>query len=145
MLIPIPKRSIINRLKTSVNGRKKDGWFRIKQPAFYIYAQTMKGRTQYGIVGCASVDDYLNGIIKKHELTRPDKEQDRMVHIRVNNANIEPVFFAYPAVKEIDDIVDEIVTKEKPEYDFVAEDGFGHHFWLVKKPETNQLIEQSVC
>ena len=69
----------------------------------------MKGRTQYGIVGCASVDDYLNGIIKKHELTRPDKEQDRMVHVRVNNANIEPVFFAYPAVKEIDDIVNNIV------------------------------------
>jgi uncharacterized protein (DUF1015 family) len=101
----------------------------------------MKGRTQYGIVGCASIDDYLNGIIKKHELTRPDKEQDRMVHIRATNANIEPVFFAYPAVKEIDDIVNKIVSKEKPEFDFVAEDGFGHHFWLVKKKETNQLIE----
>ena len=121
---------------------QKKGWLvQDKTPGYYIYAQTMKGRTQYGIVGCASVDDYLNGIIKKHELTRPDKEQDRMVHIRVNNANIEPVFFAYPAVKEIDDIVNKIVTKEKPEYDFVAEDGFGHHFWLVKKQETNQLIE----
>lgn len=122
---------------------QKKGWLvQDKKAAYYIYAQTMKGRTQYGIVGCASVDDYLNGIIKKHELTRPDKEQDRMVHIRVNNANIEPVFFAYPAVKEIDEIVNGIVTKEKPEYDFVAEDGFGHHFWLVKKPETNQLIEK---
>jgi uncharacterized protein (DUF1015 family) len=121
---------------------QKKGWLvQDKTPAYYIYAQTMKGRTQYGIVGCASVDDYLNGIIKKHELTRPDKEQDRMVHIRANNANIEPVFFAYPAVKEIDDIVNNIVTKEKPEYDFVAEDGFGHHFWLVRKKETNQLIE----
>ncbi len=76
------------------------------------------------------------------KLTRPDKEQDRMVHIRVNNANIEPVFFAYPAVKEIDEIVSDIVTNEKPEYDFVAEDGFGHHFWVVKKPDTNQLIEK---
>jgi uncharacterized protein (DUF1015 family) len=122
---------------------QKKGWLvQDKTVAYYIYAQTMKGRTQYGIVGCASVDDYLNGIIKKHELTRPDKEQDRMVHIRANNANIEPVFFAYPAVKEIDDIVNKIVTKEKPEYDFVAEDGFGHHFWLVKKQETNQLIER---
>jgi uncharacterized protein (DUF1015 family) len=122
---------------------QKKGWLvQDKTPAYYIYAQTMKGRTQYGIVGCASVDDYLNGIIKKHELTRPDKEQDRMVHIRANNANIEPVFFAYPAVKEIDDIVNDIVSKEKPEYDFVAEDGFGHHFWLVKKPGTNQLIER---
>ena len=98
----------------------------------------MKGRTQYGIVGCASVDDYLNGIIKKHELTRPDKEQDRMVHVRVNNANIEPVFFTYPAVKEIDDIVNKIVRTEKPEYDFVAEDGFGHHFWVIKnRRQTN--------
>ncbi len=113
---------------------QKKGWLvQDKKPSFYIYAQTMDGRTQYGIVGCASVDDYLNGIIKKHELTRPDKEQDRMVHIRVNNANIEPVFFAYPAVKEIDEIVSKIVTTEKAEYDFVAEDGFGHHFWLVKK------------
>jgi uncharacterized protein (DUF1015 family) len=119
------------------------GWLvQDKTPGYYIYAQTMKGRTQYGIVGCASVDDYLNSIIKKHELTRPDKEQDRMVHIRVNNANIEPVFFAYPAVKEIDDIVATIVTKEKPQYDFVAEDGFGHHFWLVRKPETNLAIER---
>ncbi|MCK7536383.1 MAG: DUF1015 domain-containing protein [Marinilabiliales bacterium] len=83
---------------------QKKGWLvQDEEPIFYIYAQTMKGRTQYGIVGCASVDDYLNGIIKKHELTRPDKEQDRMVHVRVNNANIEPVFFTYPAVKEIDD------------------------------------------
>jgi len=121
---------------------QKNGWLvQDEKPGFYIYAQTMKGRTQYGIVGCASVDDYLNGIIKKHELTRPDKEQDRMVHIRANNSNIEPVFFAYPAVKEIDDIVNKIVSKEKPEYDFVAEDGFGHHFWLVKKPEANKLIE----
>ena len=102
----------------------------------------MEGRTQYGIVGCASVDDYLNGIIKKHELTRPDKEQDRMIHVRVNNANIEPVFFAYPAVKEIDDIVNKIVKKEKPEYDFIAEDGFGHHFWVIKNKKTNALIEK---
>jgi uncharacterized protein (DUF1015 family) len=122
---------------------QKNRWLvQDKTPHFYIYAQTMKGRTQYGIVGCASVDDYINGIIKKHELTRADKEQDRMVHVRVNNANIEPVFFTYPAVKEIDDIVNNIVSKEKPEYDFVAEDGFGHHFWIVKKQRTNQLIEK---
>ena len=125
------------------NKWQKNEWLvQDKKPMFYIYAQTMKGRTQYGIVGCASVDDYLNGIIKKHELTRPDKEQDRMVHVRVNNANIEPVFFAYPAVKEIDDIVNNIVTSEKPEYDFIASDGFGHHFWLVKKEQTNKLIEK---
>ena len=122
--------------------QKKSWLIQDKKSHFYIYAQTMKGCTQYGIVGCASIDDYLNGIIKKHELTRPDKEQDRMVHVRVNNANIEPVFFAYPAVKEIDDIVNMIVSTEKPEYDFVAEDGFGHHFWVVKKSETNKLIEK---
>jgi uncharacterized protein (DUF1015 family) len=122
---------------------QKNGWLRQdEKPRFYIYAQTMKRRTQYGIVGCASVDDYLNGIIKKHELTRPDKEQDRMIHVRINNANIEPVFFAYPAVKEIDDIVNRIVNSEEPEYDFVAGDGFGHHFWLVKEQETNRQIEK---
>jgi uncharacterized protein (DUF1015 family) len=122
---------------------QKKGWLvQDKEPYFYIYAQTMKGRTQYGIVGCASVDNYLNGIIKKHELTRPDKEQDRMVHVRVNNANIEPVFFTYPAVKEIDEIVKKIVENDRPEYDFVAEDGFGHHFWVIKKAETNKLIEK---
>jgi uncharacterized protein (DUF1015 family) len=121
---------------------QKMGWLvQDAEPHFYIYAQTMNGRTQYGIAGCASVEDYLNGIIKKHELTRPDKEQDRMVHVRVNNANIEPVFFTYPAVKELDDIVNQIVANEKPEYDFVADDGFGHHFWVVKEPETNKLIE----
>jgi uncharacterized protein (DUF1015 family) len=122
---------------------QRKGWLvQDADPCFYIYAQTMKGRTQYGIVGCASIDDYLNGVIKKHELTRPDKEQDRMVHVRVNNANIEPVFFTYPAVKEIDDIVGSIVGNEKPEYDFVAEDGFGHHFWVVKDTETNRQIEK---
>jgi uncharacterized protein (DUF1015 family) len=122
---------------------QKNGWLvQDDTPHFYIYAQTMKGRTQYGIVGCASVNDYLNGIIKKHELTRPDKEQDRMVHVRVNNANIEPVFFTYPAIAEIDEIVNRIVTDETPEYDFVAEDGFGHHFWVVKDEKTNKRIEK---
>jgi uncharacterized protein (DUF1015 family) len=118
------------------------GWLiRDDEPYFYVYAQTMEGRTQYGIVGCASVDDYLNGVIKKHELTRPDKEQDRMVHVRVNNANIEPVFFTYPAVKEIDEIVDKITGKQEPEYDFVTEDCFGHHFWVIRDAGTNRLIE----
>ncbi len=111
-------------------------------PHFYIYAQTMDGRTQYGIVGCASVDDYLEGVIKKHELTRPDKEHDRMIHVKTNNANMEPVFFTYPAVNEIDVIVERIVKNEEPEYDFIAEDGFGHHFWVVKSKETNGLIEK---
>lgn len=121
---------------------QEKGWLKQDvQPHFYIYAQTMEGRTQYGIVGCASVDDYLNGIIKKHELTRPDKEQDRMVHVRMNNANIEPVFFTYPPVKELDSIVNKI-TQEKPEYDFVSEDGFGHQFWVINDEKTNREIEK---
>ncbi|MDZ7739836.1 MAG: DUF1015 family protein [Bacteroidales bacterium] len=111
---------------------QKKGWLvQDDEPEFYIYAQTMGDRTQYGLLACASVDDYLRGVIKKHELTRPDKEEDRMVHVRTNNANIEPVFFTYPAVKEIDEIINNVVEKQEPEYDFIAEDGFGHHFWVI--------------
>lgn len=97
---------------------------------YYIYAQTMNERTQYGIVLAANVEDYMTGKIKKHELTRRDKEEDRMKHVRINNANIEPVFFAFPDNKVLDEVI-KTVTKEKPEYDFVAEDGFGHHFWVI--------------
>ena len=116
--------------------RNKNWLVRDSAERLYIYAQTMEGRTQYGIVGCASVDDYLNGVIKKHELTRSDKEEDRMKHVRITNANMEPVFFAYPAVKELDTIVENIVSSQSPVYDFVAEDGFGHHFWVVDNPQT---------
>ncbi|MDR2036641.1 MAG: DUF1015 family protein [Bacteroidales bacterium] len=96
----------------------------------YIYAQTMDGRTQYGIVGCAAVTDYMDNVIRKHELTRPDKEEDRKNHIRVSNMNYEPVFFAYPAVEEIDTIVEKI-TAGPAEYDFVADDGIGHQLWVI--------------
>ena len=121
---------------------QEKGWLVAdKENNFYIYAQTMNGRTQYGLVGAAAVDDYLNGIIKKHELTRPDKEEDRMIHVRINNANVEPVFFAYPAVKEIDDIVFNIVKVQRPDYDFVSEDGFGHHFWVINDRKTVTEIE----
>ncbi len=113
-----------------------------EEPKFYIYAQTMRERTQYGLVTCASVDDYLKGVIKKHELTRPDKEEDRMIHVRINNANIEPVFFTYPAVKEIDEIVNNVVNEQDPEYDFVADDGFGHHFWVINDSELIMSIEK---
>jgi len=141
--IDVHSEEVYNKSVENFKKWQKKGWLvQDAEPHYYIYAQTMAGRTQYGIVGAASVDDYLNGIIKKHELTRPDKEQDRMIHVRVNNANIEPVFFTYPAVKEIDNIVNKIVKKEKPEYDFVAEDGFGHHFWVVKDKKTNVLIEK---
>ncbi|MEI6680475.1 MAG: DUF1015 family protein [Mariniphaga sp.] len=122
---------------------RKQGWLvKDAKASLYIYAQTMEGRTQYGIVGCASVDDYLNGVIRKHELTRNDKEEDRMKHVRITNANMEPVFFAYPAVKELDEIVDQIISTQSPVYDFVAEDGFGHHFWLVDQDATiHQIVK----
>ena len=98
---------------------------------YYIYAQTMNGKTQYGLVVGAFVDDYMNGTIKKHELTRRDKEEDRMKHVRVNNANIEPVFFAYPDNKVLDDLICRYAATE-PEYDFIAPvDGFGHKFWII--------------
>lgn len=110
---------------------RENGWL-LQDPEehYYIYAQTMSGRTQYGIVVAASVADYMEGRIKKHELTRRDKEEDRMKHVRINNANIEPVFFAFPDNMELDDVI-KTVTAGKPEYDFVAPDGFGHHFWVI--------------
>lgn len=108
---------------------------------YYVYAQTMEGRTQYGIVLCANIEDYFNEKIKKHELTRADKEEDRMKHVRVNNANIEPVFFSYPYDQELDDIVKNIV-KQTPEYDFIAPDGFGHHFWNIEDKQTIKRITQ---
>lgn len=98
---------------------------------YYIYAQTMNGKTQYGLVVCAYVDDYLNGVIKKHELTRRDKEEDRMKHVRVNNANIEPVFFAYPDNAVLDALIMRYAGTT-PEYDFIAPvDGFRHQFWVI--------------
>ncbi|MDR0573780.1 MAG: DUF1015 domain-containing protein, partial [Tannerella sp.] len=120
--------------KAAENFRKfqEKGWLiQDNKEQYYVYAQTMDGHTQYGLVVCASVDDYMTGKIKKHELTRKDKEEDRMKHVRVNNANIEPVFFSYPDNKEIDAIVAGY-TAGTPEYDFVAKsDGFGHKFWII--------------
>lgn len=111
---------------------QKKGWLsQDEKEMYYVYAQTMEGRTQYGLVVGASVEDYLTGKIKKHELTRKDKEEDRMIHVRIQDANIEPVFFAYPDNQEINEIVANIVKSKDAEYDFTAEDGFGHHFWLI--------------
>ncbi len=108
---------------------------------YYVYAQTMNGRTQYGLCVAAAVSDYMTGNIKKHELTRRDKEEDRMKHVRVNNANIEPVFFAYPHNDELDAIVAQI-TRRDSEYDFVTADGFGHHFWVIDDEATIERITQ---
>jgi uncharacterized protein (DUF1015 family) len=118
------------------------GWL-LRDPGemYYVYAQTMEGRTQYGLVVCAHVEDYLSGKIKKHELTRKDKEEDRMIHVRIQSANIEPVFFTYPDVPEINTLV-ERVSQGTPEYDFVAADGFGHHFWPISdKADIERLTE----
>ncbi|MCK9628121.1 MAG: DUF1015 family protein [Bacteroidales bacterium] len=118
------------------------GWLvQDKKEMYYVYAQTMDGRTQYGLVVGANVEDYLTGKIKKHELTRKDKEEDRMIHVRIQNANIEPVFFAYPDNDEINSIVSGIV-KNQPEYDYIAEDGFGHKFWIIDNESTIKRITE---
>lgn len=130
------------------NSFKDFGWIKQDQEEkLYVYAQSMNptdtnAQWQYGIVACAYSEDYVNKVIKKHELTRKDKEEDRMKHVRLTNANVEPVFFAYPAVNEIDAIVNKI-TAEKPVYDFIAkEDGFGHRFWVIDDKDTiARLVE----
>lgn len=122
------------------NNFQQQGWLKQDDTEhYYIYAQTMNGRTQYGIVIAANVDDYMTGKIKKHELTRRDKEEDRMKHVRVNNANIEPVFLAFPDNKVLQHIIN-TVTAGEPEYDFTAPDGFGHHFWVINDQETIDTI-----
>lgn len=120
---------------------QEKGWLvQDEKECYYVYAQTMNGKTQYGLVVGAYVPDYMNGLIKKHELTRRDKEEDRMKHVRVNNANIEPVFFAYPENDALDKIVSKY-TSRKPEYDFVAPlDGFGHTFWVIDEDEDISMI-----
>ena len=111
---------------------QKNGWLvQDDKEQYYIYAQTMNGKTLYGFVVCAHVEDYINGVIKKHELTRKDKEEDRMIHVRLNNANIEPVFFAYPDNEHLDTVIDKYTAKE-PEYDFIAQPGNLHNrLWVV--------------
>lgn len=120
------------------------GWLvQDEKENYYVYAQTMNGKTQYGLVVGAYVPDYMNGVIKKHELTRRDKEEDRMKHVRVNNANIEPVFFAYPDNAELDTIVAKY-TAGTPEYDFIAPgDGFGHTLWIIDQQEDIEAITKA--
>ncbi|MFG6381329.1 MAG: DUF1015 family protein [Muribaculum sp.] len=122
---------VYDKAVDNFNAFQQKGWLvQDEKPRYYIYAQTMDGRTQYGFVVAANVDDYMEGRIKKHELTRRDKEEDRMKHVRVNNANIEPVFFAFPDNEELEKIIRD-VTSGEAEYDFTAPDGFGHHFWVI--------------
>jgi uncharacterized protein (DUF1015 family) len=128
--------------KAVENFRKfqEKGWLvQDEKEHYYVYAQTMNGRTQYGLVVGSYVEDYLNGVIKKHELTRKDKEEDRMKHVRINNANIEPVFFAYPENPNLDAIVKKVI-EATPEYDFVSSDNIGHHFWVISDESVIQRI-----
>ena len=122
------------------NAFQQNGWLvQDENEHYYIYAQTMDGRTQYGIVVAANVDDYMSERIKKHELTRRDKEEDRMKHVRINNANIEPVFFAFPDNEVLENVIKSVTAKEA-EYDFIAPDGFGHHFWVIDNAEMIDAI-----
>ena len=134
---------VYGEAKSQYQRFKIKGWLEQDQdPHYYVYAQTMNGRTQYGLVVAAWVDDYLEGRIKKHELTRRDKEEDRMKHVRTLNANMEPVFFAYPHRDDLDAIVAE-VTKGEPEYDFVAApEGFRHTFWVIEDKKTMDRITE---
>ena len=126
---------VYDKAVANFNAFQEKGWLcQDDKEHYYIYAQTMDGRTQYGIVIAANVDDYMEGRIKKHELTRRDKEEDRMKHVRINNANVEPVFFAFPDNEELENII-RTVAAGKPEYDFTAPDGFGHTFWVIDDTE----------
>ena len=140
--IDLHSEAVYNKAKENFDSFKNNSWLVQDDDEYlYIYAQTMFGKTQYGIVGCASVDDYMNNVIKKHELTRPDKEEDRMKHVRSTNANMEPVFFSYPAVEKIDTIVNNYVSENKADYDFTADDGVGHHFWVLRDSDKiNEII-----
>ncbi|MBD5332273.1 MAG: DUF1015 domain-containing protein [Bacteroides sp.] len=131
---------VYSRAVENFNAFQQQGWLvQDDKEHYYIYAQTMDGRTQYGLVVAANVADYMEGRIKKHELTRRDKEEDRMKHVRVNNANIEPVFFAFPDNPALQAVIDN-VTASEPEYDFTAPDGFGHHFWVIDSPEMIETV-----
>ena len=133
---------VYDKAVENFNAFQQKGWLvQDDKEHYYIYAQTMDGRTQYGIVIAANDDDYMNERIKKHELTRRDKEEDRMKHVRCNNANIEPVFFAFPDNPVLEEII-KTVTKNKPEYDFTAEDGFGHHFWVIDDDKMIKTITE---
>lgn len=131
---------VYDKAVKNYNAFKDNGWLvQDDHEHYYIYAQTMNGRTQYGIVVAANVDDYMNGNIKKHELTRRDKEEDRMKHVRIQNANIEPVFFAFPDNDALEEIIRTTAAKT-PEYDFVADDGFGHKFWVIDDEDVMKQI-----
>ena len=139
-ILPDHDEKVYDRAVKNFAQWQKNGWLvQDKKPCYYVYAQTMEGRTQYGLVLCAHTDDYAEGKIKKHELTRKDKEDDRMVHVKIQNANIEPVFFAYKDDSQLNEIVSRTVAAA-PEYSFTDENGFGHSFWVIDDDATIEKI-----
>jgi len=133
---------VYDKAVENFNKFQREGWLvQDSKENYYIYAQTMDGRTQYGFVVGAWVNDYMEGRIKKHELTRRDKEEDRMKHVRINNANIEPVFFAFPDNDALEQIIREVTARE-PEYDFIAPDGFGHSLWVIEDEDTISKVTE---
>lgn len=139
-ILPDHDNKVYDRAVKNFAQWQKNGWLvQDKKPCYYVYAQTMEGRTQYGLVLCAHTDDYAEGKIKKHELTRKDKEDDRMVHVKIQNANIEPVFFAYKDNSQLNEIVSRTVAAA-PEYSFTDENGFGHSFWVIDDDATIERI-----
>lgn len=135
-------QAVYNKAVGNLAKFTQQGWLKQDEtPNYYVYAQSWGPKMQYGIVGLAGIEDYLTNIIKKHELTRPDKEEDRMKHVRNTKANAEPVFFSYPASDAIDEVVKQVI-KADPEYDFVADDGFGHKLWVVSNPATVSQLEK---
>lgn len=132
---------VYQKAKENYTDFQSKGWLvSDSKDCLYIYAQTMNQRTQYGLVGCAGVEDYMTQIIKKHELTRRDKEEDRMNHVRITNANVEPVFFVYKSNLELDSIINSFVKENSTEYDFVSDDGVGHEFWIISDDDLIQKI-----
>ena len=130
-MLPDNDQRVYDKAVANFKDWQARGWLvQDEKPCYYVYSQTMDGRTQYGLVLCAHTDDYAEGRIKKHELTRKDKEDDRMIHVRIQNANIEPVFFAYRDNEEINSIVARYIAGE-PEYSFIDENDFKHEMWIV--------------
>jgi uncharacterized protein (DUF1015 family) len=142
-ILPDHDQRVYDKAVSNFKEWQEKGWLvQDCKPCYYIYAQTMGERTQYGFVLCANTEDYAEGKIKKHELTRKDKEDDRMIHVKIQNANIEPVFFAYKDNRELNAIVCETVSRNLPEYDFTSEDGFGHKFWIIDDDKTIARITE---
>ncbi|HPW41152.1 MAG TPA: DUF1015 family protein [Bacillota bacterium] len=141
--IDLYDKRVYEKARDNLREMIKNGVFQQDEKnCLYIYKQVMKGRVQTGLVGCTSIDDYMNNIIKKHEYTRADKEQDRINHVDYCNANTGPIFLTYRASKEINEIVGNWMADHKPVYDFVSDDGIGHTVWVIDGDDAIQRLEE---